>query len=169
MLVFIYKWLQTFSRLIQIKLENALLQCNAIMQYNNAIMIQQGTFEWGRVGYVTPVDTADVLFMAPGFPDVVAFAASNSTVARTEGAGNGAEGSEVAAAAGAPPRRFLRFSAAGMVGVSTGQRRGVAEISAAIAAARLRADVLPPRLQSVAALALPTLDVLAWNTLFTTR
>lgn len=41
-------------------------------------------------------------------------------------------------------------------------------ISTAIAAAKLRADVLPPRLAPVAALALPTLDVLAWNTLFTT-
>ena len=128
----------------------------------NLSVTLSGTFEWGRVGSVTLANSADIAFAAPGFPDVTAFAAFNIAVALTEGE-HDKEG-----AGPTPPRRFLRFSDAGTVAISTGQRRSVGEVSTAVAAARLRADVLPPRLASVAALALPTLDVLAWNTLFTT-
>eukprot|EP01043_Picozoa_sp_COSAG02_P084052 COSAG02_NODE_21952_length_769_cov_0.617910_2_plen_101_part_01 len=64
-----------------------------------------------------------------------------------------------------PPRRFLRFGSTGAstVGISTGSRRDVGRIRTAVTAAQVRADLLPPRLQAVSALALPTLDVLAWN------
>lgn len=117
-----------------------------------------GTFEWGRVGSVALANSTDVTFTAPGFRDVTAFAASNITKVLTEGERGD----------GKVPRQFLRFNGGHVVGVSTGKRRDTSSISSAIAAAQARADVLPPRLQGVAALALPTLDVLAWNTLFTT-
>lgn len=136
----------------------AMLTCIGKDCVNLAVTLS-GTFEWGRVGYVSLANTADIGFAAPGFPDVTAYAATNITAILTEVA------HDVDAT---PPRRFLRFSDKGTVGISTGQRRDMDVISTAIAGAKLRADILPPRLAPVAALALPTLDVLAWNTLFTT-
>ena len=57
------------------------------------------------------------------------------------------------------------------MGLSTGRRRDLASITAAVDAARVRAEVLPSHLQQpsrVASLARPLFDVLAWNTLYTT-
>lgn len=137
----------------------ALISCEGADCKSLAVTLS-GTFEWERIGSISVAlaNTSDLTFAAPGFPDVTAFAASNITTALTEGAHGD----------GKVPRQFLRFNDAQMVGVSTGERRDAGIISTAIAAAQLRADMLPPRLQDVAALALPTLDVLAWNTLFTT-
>ena len=135
----------------------ALVSCKGTDCSTLAVTLS-GSFEWGRTGSVALANTADVTFTAPGFPDITAFAASNITKALSEGEGGD----------GKIPRQFLRFNGGHAVGVSTGKRRDTSSISSAIAVAQARADVLPPRLQAVAALALPTLDVLAWNTLFTT-
>ena len=121
-----------------------------------------GTFEWGRGGDVAlfeDADKPDLHFTAPGFPDVTAFACA------------GCHGSSAMSNVSKPaaPMRFLTIAKdGGSTAVSTGTRRTLAEISAAVAAARIRANVLPERLATVADLALPLFDVLAWNTLFTT-
>jgi hypothetical protein len=118
-----------------------------------------GSFEWGRSGDVSlagGADGADLAFRAPGFPAVTAFAATGSAPLLRRAAVGGA-------------RRLLRFGGWGArAGVSTGQRRGIGSMVAAIAAARQRANVVPPHLAGAAELALPMFDVLAWNTLFTT-
>eukprot|EP00756_Hemistasia_phaeocysticola_P043525 Hpha_TRINITY_DN17106_c0_g1::TRINITY_DN17106_c0_g1_i1::g.146806::m.146806 len=112
-----------------------------------------GTHEWGRSGEVALKDDSDLVFHSPGFPTVTAFAAWNTTTVP----------------AAARTRRLLRFSGSGShVGMSTGTRRDIGTMLAAIGAARVRADQVPQHLTSVADLALPMFDVLAWNTLFTT-
>jgi hypothetical protein len=117
-----------------------------------------GTFEWGRAGGVALDGDSDLKFSPRGLPAVTAFAALNSTVAASPGS-LGTSGLS---------RRYLPFSKDGKVGVSTGKRRSVSSMSAAIEAARVRAEVLPAHLQAVASLAAPMFDVLAWNTVFTT-
>ena len=134
----------------------------------NLALSVSGSYEWGRSGQVAlrpasgsgpnlPDSATGLAFRSPGFPTVTAFPAANSTLVRG------------LAAPASADRLLLRFGGCGArAGVSTGRGRRVADMVALVAAARRRADVLPPRLAGVAALALPMFDVLAWNTLFTT-
>jgi hypothetical protein len=101
---------------------------------------------------------SDLKFSPRGFPAVTAFAAFNSTAAASPGS----------LATSGLSRRYLAFSKDGKVGVSTGHRRSVSSMGAAIEAARVRAEVMPAHLKDTANLASPMFDVLAWNTVFTT-
>ena len=99
----------------------------------------EGSFEWGRAGEVVRprAGSPDTAFRPAGaYPQVVAFAAEGSV-----------------AAAGGSAIRFVAEERSGtgtgtvaVVGVSTGRRRGVGAMAAAVEAARVRAERLPRHL-----------------------
>ena len=138
----------------------ALVSCSGTDCASLALTLS-GTFEWGRGGGVALFDgdgKPDLHFTGVGFPAVTAFACADC------------HGTDISSASQQQaPIRFLKIGKdGGAAAVSTGARRTLAEISAAVSAAKIRANVLPERLAHVADLALPMFDVLAWNTLFTT-